>query len=969
MSEDHPEALDRIFDEALRLPADARADFVVRSSGTDDALRAEALSLLEADSASGEFMNQPAFDRLAQAVALEGWSLRPGETIGPYTIVQRLGVGGAGEVWRARDERLRRDVAIKVLLPYFATDTDRLRRFADEARTAGALNHSNILTVYDIGEHRGAPYLVSECLEGQSLRGRLDAGPLSVRETLAIALGISQGLTAAHRAGIVHRDLKPENTFLRTDGCVKILDFGLAKLQLSLEGVPDTTHHTMTSVIAGTAGYMAPEQVKGENVDGRADLFALGVMLYEMLVRQHPFRRDSTFETLHAVLTVDPPDVSSLNPHVPATLGRIVMRLLQKAPDARFQSALDLVWALEQTTAEPAALTSEPERARASTPWWRSPRIWVTFAFLGAVTMLALVLAPTTSREPPRVEMMRFTWPLPTGMTLGSAPVVSPDNRYIAFVGVGGKHATDTRLYVRDLGSPDGVIAIPGTELAQHPFWSPDGSLLGFFARGRLMKVAWRGGAPVPLAEQALLPFGGAWSRSGTIVFAPDVIMSGLRRVGANGEAVEEGTLLDLPLGDTSHAWPVVLPDGVHFLYFVRSAQDERRGVYVGRIDRPATRADSMLLSTDSNVVYVPLPGTDQGLLLYVVDGRVEARRFDARTMRLDGDARTLGGVSAAGTTLMHSAMLSASADMLVFAASTVAYGNRLEAVDRGGQRLRLWEEPEAQNWPRLSPDGQLLARQRVDPLRNTPDIWVEDLVRGSKIRVTTAVEPDIRPVWSPDGRYLAYVSGNIPFRSGKRVVSIAAADGTGVIRSFPCPAEYCEPTDWTPQGLLVNVIEGSRRDVWMVPTEAKVAARPLLADAFLERDARMSHDGRWIAYVSDESGRPQVSVRALTGPPQRIVVSSEGGDHPVWRRDGTELFFVDPDGQLRTVSVHRNRDGRPSFGLPRPLSVPQIGSGHWGTPYDVSPDGTRFYLLRRNDDPAPREIHVVIGWRALLGS
>jgi Tol biopolymer transport system component len=343
----------------------------------------------------------------------------------------------------------------------------------------------------------------------------------------------------------------------------------------------------------------------------------------------------------------------------------------------------------------------------------------------------------------------------------------------------------------------------------------------------------------------------------------------------------------------------------------------------------------------------------------------VEARRFDARKMALDAMPVRLAGVSAAGTTLTQSALLSASRDMLVYATSTIPHGNRLEAVDRSGQRLRRWEEPEAQNWPRLSPDGQLLARQRVDPLRNTPDVWVDDLVRGSKVRVTTAVEPDIRPVWSPDGRYLAYVSGNLPFRPGKRAVSIAAADGTRVIRSFSCPAEYCEPTDWSPDGLVINVIEGSRRDVWIMPIDAERAARPLLSSAFVERDARMSPDARWIAYVSDESGRPEVSVQALSGAP-RIVVSGRGGDQPVWRRDGTELFFVNPDGLLQSVSIRWNR-GRPRFGSPEALRIPPIGRGHWGTPYDVSPDGTRVYVLRRNDDPAPRELHVVLGWRALL--
>jgi Tol biopolymer transport system component len=336
--------------------------------------------------------------------------------------------------------------------------------------------------------------------------------------------------------------------------------------------------------------------------------------------------------------------------------------------------------------------------------------------------------------------------------------------------------------------------------------------------------------------------------------------------------------------------------------------------------------------------------------------------------LTLAGDARTLAGVLAAGTTLAQPAMLSASSDMLVFASSTVPYGNasRLEAVDRTGTRLRFWETPEAQNWPRLSPDGGMLARQRVDPLRNTPDLWVDDLTRRSTLRVTTAVEPDIRPVWSPEGRHIAYVSGNLPFRPGMRTLSIAAADGTGVTRSLQCPGEYCEPTDWTQSGLLVNVLAGQSWDVWIVPLEG-AAPRPLLAEAIVERDARMSYDGRWIAYVSDETGRPQVSVRSIEGPPQRIVVSNDGGDQPVWGHEGSELFFVDPEGQLCSVSVHWSRDGRPQFGLPVKLSVPPIGRGHWGTPYDVSPDGRRIYFLRRNDDPPPREIHVVVGWRALL--
>jgi serine/threonine protein kinase/Tol biopolymer transport system component len=967
MSDTRLDQLFLVFDGARQLEAAERSAFIGRSCGGDDALRAEVISLLEADAASGAFMVDPALDRLAHDLARDTRSLRVGEMIGPYIIVQRLGSGGAGEVWRARDDRLRRDVAIKVLWPHVASDPDRLRRFAEEARAAGALNHSNILTVYDVGEHNGIPYLVSECLEGRSLRQRLDDGPMTIEEALATGLGVARGLAAAHARAIVHRDLKPENTFLRrVDGGVKLLDFGLAKLQLSLGGGPEEANRTMAGVILGTAGYMAPEQVKGESVDGRADLFALGVMLYEMSAGQHPFRKGSTFETLHAVVTISPPELSSLNPSVPPTLARIAMRLLQKNPDARFQSAPDVVWALEQADAGTATSPPIPSPTRQSPPWRRArSAVWPAVLAVAAALVFAAVwsLQRVPSREGHTPPLTRFTWPLPSGIGLASAPVVSPDSRTIAFVGRSG---IGSQLYVRGLGEVE-ASPIPGTEEATHPFWSPDSASLGFFAKGRLMKVTLRGGAPAPLAE-ALFPFGGTSNVSGTIVFAPDVVMSGLFRVGVDAHGAEPATVLEPSLGDTSHCWPAFLPDGIHFLYFVRSAQDERRGLYLGRIDRTAAPAGTQLLRSDSNAVYVTVPGTSRGLLLYIVNDRIEARRFDAQTLTLAGDARTIG-VMAAGTTLTQPAMLSASADVLVFATSTVPheFRHRLEAVDRNGHRLRVWNM-EAQNWPSLSPDGRYLARERVDDLRNTPDIWVEDLERGASVRVTTAVEPDLRPVWSPDGRYLAYVTGTLPFRPGTRVLHIAAADGTGVVRELPCPGEYCEPTDWTPRGLLVNVLSGQRSDVWMVPTEGAASAHPLLAEALDKRDARMSRDGRWVAYVSWESGRPEVSVRSVSGPPKRIPVSNDGGDQPVWRRDNAELFFIDPRGQLQSVNVQWDGEGIPAFGLPMEMkNVPSIGRGHWGTPYDVSRDGSRIYFLRLNDDPLPREIHVVIGWRALL--
>jgi eukaryotic-like serine/threonine-protein kinase len=957
----------RVFDEARQLQGDARAAFLAGACGRDVALRNEVLSLLAADAASGNFMVEPAIERLAESMAATAWSLRAGESLGPYRILHLLGSGGAGEVWRARDERLGRDVAIKMLLPHCASDGPHLRQFVDEARTAGALNHSNILTVHDVGEHHGIPYLVSECLEGQSLRQRLAGGPVSPGDALAIALGVARGLSAAHARSIVHRDLKPENTFLRSDGGVKILDFGLATLQGSLAVSAEGTQSAPSCVVAGTAGYMSPEQIRGVEVDARADLFALGVMLYEMLAGHHPFRRGSTFETLHAVLTVDPPGISATNSRMPPALPRIVARLMEKAPEARFQSALDLVWTLEQVSPEPTSVPGLPRHPDSSLPWHRSRRLfWLAAAVLGAVALAAWwSRMPAASGEPPASALTRFTWQLPSAMVLGSVPAVSPDSRHIAFVGVD-QDRKIRQLYVRERGALE-AAAIPGTDGALHPFWSPDSASLGYFADGRLLKVARRGGAPVPLAP-APFPFGGSWSPSGAVVFGPDVILTGLNRVDANATAVDTATTLSPELGDTSHCWPVFLPDGRHFLYFVRSAQDERRGIYLGRLDQTPSNAASPLFRSDSNAVYAPGKDRMDGVLLYVVNGRIEARRFDAATLRVAGDPHTLADVSAADTTLTQPAMISASADVLAFASTTLPYGNRIEAVDRSGRRVRYWGDAEAQNWPRLSPDGRYLARQRVDRLGNTPDVWIEDLERGTMLRLTTALAPDIRPIWSPDGRYLAYVAGNIPMRPGTRTLTVAAADGTGIARALRCPADYCEPTDWTSRGIVLNVLTGARRDVWLLPPEPDAAPHPLLAEAFDERDGRISPDGQWIAYVSLESGKPQVSVRSIAGPPMRKLIAADGGDQPVWRRDGSELFYVDPDGHLQSVAVRWDRRRTPVFGLPQKLNIPPIGRGHWGTPYDVSRDGSLIYFLRRNDDPPPREIHVITGWRALLG-
>jgi Tol biopolymer transport system component len=566
--------------------------------------------------------------------------------------------------------------------------------------------------------------------------------------------------------------------------------------------------------------------------------------------------------------------------------------------------------------------------------------------------------APSPSVAP---DLTQFTWSLPAGTALDSAPIVSPTGRRFAFTAVSGDSAP--RLFVRSLDAGD-ATAIDGTDGAKQPFWSPDGMSLGFFALGKLMKVAVAGGVPVFICD-APDGQGGAWSPTGTIVFGPDVIFDGLARVSADGGPVEPATLVDVDRGENSHRWPVFLPDGIHFLYYVRASIDERRGVYVARIDRPASIPGSPLFRSESEAVFAPTAGRERGVLLSTADGQLQARPFDAASLRLVGDPRTLA-MPAGANTPHHPAMLSASADLLATVAMPMPYGVRLGTVARDGTAVRL-SQRRLQNWPRLSPDGKRMARQIVDPVRGNPDIWVEDLGDGSLVRVTTATGADVLPVWSPDGRRLAYGSGALK----ERRLSIAAADGTGVPQELPCPGAYCEPTDWSPDGrsLIVNtrLTTIGTGDVWSVSLEPKGSAKAILSEPFPEYDARISPNGQWLAYVSEETGRPVVSVRAMSGPPKRLVVSSDGGSQPVWRRDGKELLYIDPEGRLRGRSVLRRPTGELTLGVANALNVPLVGSGHWGTQYDVSPDGQFVYFIDRTPAPRPSDIRVVIGWRALL--
>ena len=877
--------------------------------------------------------------------------------MGPYEILGTIGAGGMGEVYRARDVRLERTVAIKILPAHLSSDPLRKQRFEREAKTISSLNHPHICVLYDVGSQDGVDYLVMECVEGETLAKRLEKGALPLEQMVKYGMQIADALDKAHRSGVVHRDLKPSNIMLTATG-VKLLDFGLAKPTApfaSLATLTVAASHsspvTEPGTIVGTFQYMSPEQVEGKEVDTRSDIFSLGAVLYEMVTGRRAFPGKSQLSVASAVLEKDPEPISALKPMTPPALDHAIRRCLAKDQEERWQTARDLMLELKWI-AEAGLQATTPLVARSRLP------AWLGWAFAGSASVLALIFGVGYLQRAPAPQQAVRAFILPpqkttfTSVGLDGGPVtVSPDGRRLAFAAT--DDAGNHLLWIRALDSVS-AQPLPGTEGGAWPFWSPDSRYLGFFAGGKLKKIETSGGPAETLCD-ALGGRGGTWNPDGTILFTPTT-QSSLYLVSEAGGTAVPVTKLDDSRHETSHRWPYFLPEGQHFVFFARGAEP---GIYAGTLRSHETK---FLLATESNAAYA-----SPGYLLYWREGSLMAQPFDTRHLALTGNAVPIadhvlfsGGQSFGVFSVSQNGVLALQAGD--------ASVNQLSWFDRTGKQLNVISgdrEPTLVIGPRLSPNGRKLAATIFGFGSSHGDIWLYDLSRDVRTRFTFESGAVTAPVWSPDGSQVAYGAD----RQGYPGIYARASSGTGDdVTLLEGPALF--PTSWSPDGRFLAYFRTdqsapvSRRQIWILPLFGDRKPFPFLPSAFDERTPEFSPDGRWIAYESNESGTFQIYVSAFPGAETKVQVSSSGGLAPAWRADGKELFYLDPTGRLMAVEV-KPIGGRLELGTPRLLFQTHAASPG-AHPFDVSNTADRF-LITTTGNVNPSPITLVFNWTAAL--
>jgi eukaryotic-like serine/threonine-protein kinase len=886
-------------------------------------------------------------------------TLASGARLGPYEILAPLGAGGMGEVYKAKDTRLERTVAIKVLPQRLSSSPEVRQRFEREAKTISQLSHSHICALYDVGREGETEYLVMEYLEGETLSERLAKGPLPLEATLRYGQEIADALDKAHRQGIVHRDLKPGNVMLTKSG-VKLLDFGLAKAiappspQASLTALPTQQGLTQEGTILGTFQYMAPEQLEGKEADARTDIFALGATLYEMATGKKAFSGTSQASLISSIMTADPPPISTIQPMSPPALDRVVKTCLAKDPEERWQSAGDVAKELRWISEGSATGLVTP--AVSSRRRFRERMAWSAFAIAG-ITAAILAAALLRQARTRAVRPVRAFITAPEKTTFrfifaGGPPALSPDGRKLVFSAAtsGGRPL----LWIRPLES---LVAqpLPGTEDAGFPFWSPDGRFVGFFAGTKLKKIDVSGGPPVSLCEVPEGGRGGSWGRDHTILFSGRY--TPVFRVSAAGGQPVSVTRLDQARKDATHRWPLWLPGGRRFLYLASEvgSESEANAILLASVDGKENR---LLLNASSNTAYA------SGHLLFVREHMLMAQPFDEKGARFTGDPFPIAEVEY--DALFSRGVFSVSdSGALVYQSGSASRGVELVWYDRAGKNLGSLHEflRDVSSPARLSPDGKRVAVSISGPRSGAGGIWIYDIERAIKTRLTFDPQ-DAWPTWSPDGRRIAFTRR----QQDDLRLFVKNSDGSGLEEALAEAHGKDNPTDWSADGKYIAFVRieppgKTREDIWILPLSGDRKPFPFAHTEFSEGVARFSPDGKWLAFASNESGNAEVYVAPFPGPGGKIQISTSGGHVPRWRRDGREIFYVAPDRKLMAAEVETS----PSFRVGKVRPLFQTGLQAPWISYDPSADGQTFLLADIQSEEVSRLITLVLNWTSEL--
>jgi Tol biopolymer transport system component len=884
-------------------------------------------------------------------------SLTVGTRLGPYEILSPLGAGGMGEAYRARDTRLRRDVAVKILARHLADRPELRERFEREARTIASLNHPHICTVHDVGHQDGTDYFVMELLDGETLAQRLRGGALPLSQVLQYGAEIGDALDKAHRKGVTHRDLKPGNIMLTKSGA-KLLDFGLAKLGVSAteySGEQETRDGPITAegTILGTMNYMAPEQLEGREADARSDIFAFGAVLYEMATGKKAFQGKSQASLIAAIMSSEPPTLSAIQPMTPPALDRIIRKCLRKDPDDRWQSAHDvtdeLKWLVE----------SGPQTAAVVRPIPARPSTGRRLGWAGAAVLLLAALAAGAryarpSATPASAPAVRFTVGPPDK---GSFPAlntvygflgVSPDGTKLAFVATdaGGR----SLLWIRGLDATE-ATPLPGTEGGTSPVWSPDSRYLAFLADGKLKKISVSGGPVQTVAETAIGCC--AWSPKGVILFNA-FGLGPLFEVSEAGGAATPVTALDAAGEERGHLGPYFLPDGEHYLYLALAATPGHTAIYVGSL---SSKDRVRVLSDSSNAVYV-----SPGYLLFHRNGTLMTQAFDATRLATSGDAVPVAEHLQFNPQTRLASFAASDAGVLAYRTAANASPRSLVWVTRSGTEQVVSAPARGYQQPRLSPDGGRIAAEIAE---DGSQIWLYDVGRETLTRLTFQGSDNELPLWSPDDKRVTYYSNQ---GGGSLNLFRQMADGSGSPERLTTSSTSSHAAmSWSPDErfLAYTDNDAGARDLWILDTQDG-KARPFLKTTFTEGGARFSPDGRWIAYVSNESGRGEVYVQAYPGPGGKWQISTDGGLEPVWNRNGRELFYRNGD---KIIAVPVSVAAGFSAGKPQVLFERRYASTalpQTAPYYDVSADGQRFLMVKEADQEGT-PIDVVVNWLAQL--